>query len=511
MLPLLGGLASGAEGDEGALLLDGEDVLDEGAVGVRFDGVEMLPCVSQGASPIGPELTITAAEGNVIDELAGRPALEKLRETIEELAAEDLELVAGRAADGHRRRRQQARLRAGRLPRARAGRRRPGDRQGRRGAPPCGPGRSSACTPATPPAPTATCARRSACAARRSAARAPAGALVFACNGRGRGMFGSARPRRRGGRRGARRRPGGAASSPRARSARSAASTSCTASRRRWPSSREPVARHRTSAGRQRPRSPAPPAASATAIARALAARGASLILTGRRARGARAAGGGDGRPRARVRPRRPRGRRAPDRGGARRRRAGRQRRAPGQREDPRPSTSRRSTARWTSTCAPRSCSRAGSAERMVARGSGHLVLVSSLAGKVGQRRRRRSTPRRSSACAASATGCARTCAPRGVGVSVVLPGFIRDARHVPRVRRQAAERASAPRPRRTSPRAVVEAIERDKRGGRRRAAGPAGGHRLRGLAPGLSSRVQRRAGGAKVADSMAEGQRSKR
>ena len=82
MVPLLGGLASGRTATARVLMF-GEDVLDEGAVGVRLDGVEVLPCVSQGATPIGPELTITAAEGNIIDELAGRPALEKLRETIE--------------------------------------------------------------------------------------------------------------------------------------------------------------------------------------------------------------------------------------------------------------------------------------------------------------------------------------------------------------------------------------------------------------------------------------------
>ena len=51
--------------------------------------------VSQGAAPIGPELTITAGEGHVIGELAGKPALEKLRETIEELPPEDLRLVQG--------------------------------------------------------------------------------------------------------------------------------------------------------------------------------------------------------------------------------------------------------------------------------------------------------------------------------------------------------------------------------------------------------------------------------
>jgi small ligand-binding sensory domain FIST len=94
MISLLGGLASGRSG-ESAVLLMGEDVLDEGAVGVRLDGVEMLPCVSQGATPIGPELTITSADGNIIDELAGRPALETLRETIESLPAEELELVQG--------------------------------------------------------------------------------------------------------------------------------------------------------------------------------------------------------------------------------------------------------------------------------------------------------------------------------------------------------------------------------------------------------------------------------
>jgi small ligand-binding sensory domain FIST len=94
-VPLLGGLASGRGLGGGAVLFSDDEVLEDGAVGVRLDGVEVIPCVSQGAAPIGPELTITAAEGNIIDELAGRPALEKLRETIEELEAEDLRLVQG--------------------------------------------------------------------------------------------------------------------------------------------------------------------------------------------------------------------------------------------------------------------------------------------------------------------------------------------------------------------------------------------------------------------------------
>jgi len=95
MVPLIGGLASARTASSGGALFYGDEVVDEGAVGVRFDGVEILPCVSQGAAPVGPELTITAAEGNVISELAGRPALEKLRETIDGLSAADKKMVSG--------------------------------------------------------------------------------------------------------------------------------------------------------------------------------------------------------------------------------------------------------------------------------------------------------------------------------------------------------------------------------------------------------------------------------
>ena len=92
-VPVVGGMASARADGEGALLLHDDEVLSAGAVGVRLDGVELLPCVSQGAAPVGPELTITAAEGNVVAELAGRPALEKLREVILDLPLHERELV----------------------------------------------------------------------------------------------------------------------------------------------------------------------------------------------------------------------------------------------------------------------------------------------------------------------------------------------------------------------------------------------------------------------------------
>jgi small ligand-binding sensory domain FIST len=94
-VPVVGGLASGRTSDEAGALFHGDEVCEQGAVGVRFDGVELLPCVSQGAAPVGPEMTITAAEGNVIQELAGRPALDRIREVIEQLDARERTLVAG--------------------------------------------------------------------------------------------------------------------------------------------------------------------------------------------------------------------------------------------------------------------------------------------------------------------------------------------------------------------------------------------------------------------------------
>jgi small ligand-binding sensory domain FIST len=95
MVPVLGGLASGrTDAGTGALFL-GEEVHDAGAVGVTLRGVELLPCVSQGAAPVGRELTITSATDNVIHELAGRPAVETVERIIGELSVRERALVAG--------------------------------------------------------------------------------------------------------------------------------------------------------------------------------------------------------------------------------------------------------------------------------------------------------------------------------------------------------------------------------------------------------------------------------
>jgi small ligand-binding sensory domain FIST len=94
-VPVLGGLSSGRTlGGGGALFLD-DTVCEDGAVGVCLDGVEMLPCVSQGAAPVGREMTITAADGNVILELAGKPAVQTIENVISELPIVQRALLAG--------------------------------------------------------------------------------------------------------------------------------------------------------------------------------------------------------------------------------------------------------------------------------------------------------------------------------------------------------------------------------------------------------------------------------
>jgi small ligand-binding sensory domain FIST len=94
-VPVVGGLASGETTDGAVVLFRDGEVHTDGAVGVRLEGIELLPCVSQGAAPVGPELTITAADGHVIQELAGRPALQALQEAILNLDATERALVEG--------------------------------------------------------------------------------------------------------------------------------------------------------------------------------------------------------------------------------------------------------------------------------------------------------------------------------------------------------------------------------------------------------------------------------
>jgi small ligand-binding sensory domain FIST len=93
-LPISGGLANGLRGAGSTRLLVDGHVHERGAVGVLLGGdVRARAVVSQGCRAIGPAMTVTAADGNVLLGLAGRPALDKLEEIVGLLPPRDQALV----------------------------------------------------------------------------------------------------------------------------------------------------------------------------------------------------------------------------------------------------------------------------------------------------------------------------------------------------------------------------------------------------------------------------------
>jgi small ligand-binding sensory domain FIST len=93
-LPVVGGIAAGA-GSPGAqvLIVDDEHHAD-GVVGAALSGIPIRTIVSQGCAPIGRDAVVTHAEGNVVFELAGQPALERLKADLASLPPERLQQAA---------------------------------------------------------------------------------------------------------------------------------------------------------------------------------------------------------------------------------------------------------------------------------------------------------------------------------------------------------------------------------------------------------------------------------
>ncbi len=78
-LPVIGGNASAARGPGGNRLVLGGRGFSSGAVGAFIGpGVDVETVVSQGCRPIGQPYVVTRAEGNVVHELGGEPALQRL-------------------------------------------------------------------------------------------------------------------------------------------------------------------------------------------------------------------------------------------------------------------------------------------------------------------------------------------------------------------------------------------------------------------------------------------------
>jgi len=94
-VPILGGVAGGRAGaGEGRLVFDGQ-VVPGGAVGARLAGsIALRPVVSQGCRPIGQPFVATKVDRNVIQELGGRPALHRLQETLRAAAPAERELAS---------------------------------------------------------------------------------------------------------------------------------------------------------------------------------------------------------------------------------------------------------------------------------------------------------------------------------------------------------------------------------------------------------------------------------
>jgi len=92
---VIGGLASSGRGRGGnRLLLDGH-ALTDGAVGVFIDGgIDVATVVSQGCRPIGQPLMVTRADRNLILELGGQPALQRLRETAAAASDEERQMMS---------------------------------------------------------------------------------------------------------------------------------------------------------------------------------------------------------------------------------------------------------------------------------------------------------------------------------------------------------------------------------------------------------------------------------
>jgi short-subunit dehydrogenase len=147
--------------------------------------------------------------------------------------------------------------------------------------------------------------------------------------------------------------------------------------------------------------------------------------------------------------------------------------------------------------------------ERMAQRGSGHFVFVSSLSGKV-------STPGSAVYSATKfglrgfAQGLREDLRPRGVGVSTILPGFVRDAGmfHDAGVRLPPFVGTTTPE---AVADAVVDAIERNRAEIDVAPLGLRAGVKFATVAPEVAARVNRRMGAQRVADNMAAGQAGKR
>ena len=148
-------------------------------------------------------------------------------------------------------------------------------------------------------------------------------------------------------------------------------------------------------------------------------------------------------------------------------------------------------------------------AETLSGRGSGHIVFISSLSGKTGQ----------GGAAVYSATkfgmrgfaqGLRGDLAAKGVGVSCVFPGFIRDAGMFHESGTQLPKGVGTSTPEEVAG-GVVSAIEQNRFEVDVAPVGMRVMTSVASLAPATAAKLTARFGGAKIASDLAAGQRNKR
>jgi short-subunit dehydrogenase len=145
----------------------------------------------------------------------------------------------------------------------------------------------------------------------------------------------------------------------------------------------------------------------------------------------------------------------------------------------------------------------------MIERRRGHMVFVSSLSGKAASRS--------SSIYSATkfglrgfALGLREDLRPHGIGVSVVLPGFIRDAGMFADAKVELPRMVGTRSPEDVAA-ALIRAIERNRAEVEVAPLGLRLGASIASVAPALAASVSRKMGGEKVAADLAAGQLDKR
>jgi small ligand-binding sensory domain FIST len=93
---VVGGMASAGMSPQGNALILNDWVAHEGGVGLALHGALRVDVVvSQGCRPVGPPIEVTRADQNFLIELDGKPALERAEEVLRELPEAERERLVG--------------------------------------------------------------------------------------------------------------------------------------------------------------------------------------------------------------------------------------------------------------------------------------------------------------------------------------------------------------------------------------------------------------------------------